>query len=521
MTAIATQIGSVLGGVLAQLDDGAPTPLDTPEIVWSALLPLLILAGGAIVVLTVASLIPFMKRPGAITAVTVLIGAASLAACVPVWQRVQDPDRGPLSVVAGAIGVDGFTVVATGLIAASVILGALLLHGYVRREEIDGPEMYVLMLLSASGGAIMASANDLIVTFLGLEALSIAVYVMASMHRKRAEAQEAGFKYFILGAFASAFFLYGIAMVYGATGSTNLVEIASFLSSQILLTDGLLMVGMALLLVGFGFKVAAVPFHSWTPDVYQGAPTPVTAFMASAVKVGAFAAIVRVFYLTLGTHSIDWQPVIYVLAVLSLVVGAVLAVVQTDVRRMLAYSSISHAGFLLVGVQAATVQGVEAMLFYLVAYSFMVIGSFGVVGLVTRRGDAASSLDDFRGLSRSRPVLALAFTVFLLSQAGVPATSGFFAKFYVIGAAVDARSYWLALAAMLASVIAAVLYLKIIVSMYLSAEEGEEIEGPRVAIPGTAAVALVAAIAVTLVVGVLPNLLLDLLRDATPVLVAF
>ncbi|MDZ7679299.1 MAG: NADH-quinone oxidoreductase subunit N [Acidimicrobiales bacterium] len=521
MTAVATQIGSGLSGVLAQLDDVAPVPLETPEIVWSALLPLLILAGGAIVVLTVASLIPFMKRPGAITAVTVLIGAASLAACVPVWQRVQDPDRGPLSVVAGAIGVDGFTVVATGLIAASVILGALLLHGYVRREEIDGPEMYVLMLLSASGGAIMASANDLIVMFLGLEALSIAVYVMASMHRKRAEAQEAGFKYFILGAFASAFFLYGIAMVYGATGSTNLVEIASFLSSQILLTDGLLMVGMALLLVGFGFKVAAVPFHSWTPDVYQGAPTPVTAFMAAAVKVGAFAAIVRVLYLALGTHSVDWQPVIYVLAVLSLVVGAVLAVVQTDVRRMLAYSSISHAGFLLVGIQAATAQGVEAMLFYLVAYSFMVMGSFGVVGLVTRRGDAASSLDDFRGLSRSRPVLALAFTVFLLSQAGVPATSGFFAKFYVIGAAVDARSYWLALAAMLASVIAAVLYLKIIVSMYLSGDEGEEVEGPRVAIPGTAAVALVAAIAVTLVVGVLPNLLLDLLRDATPVLVAF
>jgi NADH-quinone oxidoreductase subunit N len=509
---------AAMSSVLAQLDP--PTPLDTPEIVWSAFLPLVILAAGAILLLTVSSLVPLMKSTGASTVATVLIGAAALIACVPVWQRVQDPDRGPISAVAGALGIDGFSVMATGLIAATVILGALLLDGYLRREDIQGPEMYVLVLLSASGGAIMVAANDLIVLFLGLEALSIAVYVMAAMHRKRVEAQEAGFKYFILGAFSSAFFLYGIALVYGATGSTNLVHIASFLSTNVLLRDGLLMVGMALLLVGFGFKVAAVPFHSWTPDVYQGSPTPVTAFMAASVKVGAFAALVRVFTVALGTYSVDWQPVIYALAVLSMIVGAVLAVVQTDIKRMLAYSSISHAGFLLVGVQAATSQGVESVLFYLVAYAFMVMGSFGVVGLVTQTGDAASSLTDIRGLSRSRPLLALAFTVFLLAQAGVPATSGFFAKFYVIGAAVDARSYWLALVAMLSSVVAAVLYLRIIVSMYLAGGEDEVVEGPRVAVPGTAVVALVIAIAVTLVVGVLPELLLDLVRDAAPVLVA-
>ena len=512
---------AALSGVIAQADD--VVPLATPEVQWSALWPIIILGLGGIVLLTVASLVKGMKAPGANAGFTVLVALGTIIACVPVWQRVQDPERGPFSAVGGAIGIDGFSVLATGLIAIAVILAALLLDDYLRREDLDGAEMYALMLLSAAGGALMASANDLIVMFIGLEAVSIAVYVMAAMHRGRAESQEAGFKYFIVGAFSSAFFLYGIAMVYGATGSTNLVEIADFLATQVLLRNGVLLMGMAMLLVGFGFKISAVPFQGWTPDVYQGAPTPVTAYMGSAVKVGAFAGMVRVFYLAFNTYSVDWQPMVYALAVVTMIVGAGLAIVQTDVKRMLAYSSISHAGFILVALQAATPQGIEALVFYLVSYVFMVAGSFGIVTLVAGKGDAATSLDDFKGLSHRRAGLALTFTVFLLSQAGVPLTSGFFAKFYVIGAAVDARSYWLAIIAMVASVVAAVLYLKIIVSMYLSSDhdgDGDAATGPKVSIPLPAATAIGFALVATIGFGLFPGPLVELARDAVPVLMA-
>lgn len=511
----------MIAAVLAQV--GEVTPLDTPEVVWSALWPLIILSLGGILLLTIASLVRGMKVPGANAAFTVIVGLATIVACVPMWQRVQDPERGPMSAVGGALGIDGFSVLATGLIAAAIILCALLLDDYLRREDLDGAEMYALMMLSGAGGALMASANDLIVLFLGLEVLSISVYVMAAMHRRRLESQEAGFKYFIVGAFSSAILLYGIAMVYGATGSTNLIDVADFLATQVLLRDAVLLVGMGLLLVGFGFKIAAVPFQGWAPDVYQGAPTPVTAYMGSAVKVGAFAGLVRVFYLALDTYSVDWQPMVYVLAIVTMVVGAALAVVQTDVKRMLAYSSISHAGFILVGLQAATAEGVQALLFYLVAYTFMVIGSFGVVALVSGVGDAATSLDDVKGLSRRRPGLALSFTVFLLAQAGVPLTSGFFGKFYVIAAAVDARSFWLALVAMVASVIAAVLYLKIIVSMYLSEDHDADEPapaGPKVDIPLTAGTAIGLCLLATIGFGIFPGPLVELARDAAPVLVA-
>ncbi len=426
--------------------------------------------------------------------------------------------------MAQAIGVDGFSVYITILIASAVVLTALIADGYLRQEGMEGPEFYVLMLLSASGGVVMASANDLIVMFLGLEVLSISVYVLAAMHRKRTTSQEAGIKYFVLGAFSSAFFLYGIAMVYGATGSTNMVRIASFLATEVPLTDATLLVGFAFLLVGFGFKIAAVPFHSWTPDVYEGSPTPVVAYMASGVKVAGFAGLIRVFSLTFSTYATDWQPIIYALAVLTLVVGAVLAVVQTDVKRMLAYSSINHAGFILLGVEAATAQGTSASLFYLAAYTFMVIGTFGVITVVSRKGDELTKLDDFKGLGGSRPLLAFVFTVFLLAQAGVPLTSGFFAKFYVLEAAVDASSYWLALVAMLTAVISAFLYLRIIVSMYMGAADGDdplpELEGPEVKVPAAAGLALAICLAVTVFVGFFPQHLLDLANDAIPVLVA-
>jgi NADH-quinone oxidoreductase subunit N len=503
--------------------------IDTPSVDWGGLAPMLVLIGGATLLLVVAALSRRKPLDGSYALFTVVVAGGSIAAAVPLWREVQDPDRGPFTVLSDALGIDGFSVFFTVVIGAAVILAALFADGYLRREGLDGAELYVLMLLSASGGVIMASANDLIVMFLGLEILSIAVYALAAMHLRRLQSQEAAVKYFILGAFSSAFFLYGIALVYGATGSTNLAHIlgyagASGFDPQVVAhPPALLLAGIALLLVGFGFKVAAVPFHAWTPDVYQGSPSPVVAFMASAVKAAGFAGLLRVFLLAFPNYAPDWQPFVYGLAVITLLVGAVLAVVQTDVKRMLAYSSISHAGFVLLGLQAATELGVAGALFYLAAYTFMVAGSFGVVTLVGRRGDAHHALDDYRGLARQHPVLALTFTLFLLAQAGVPLTAGFFAKFYVLGAAVDAGSWPLAITAMVSAVIAAFLYLRIVVTMYAGDDAGEAAEEaarPRVRVPFAAGLGLAVAAAFTLVFGFLPGPVAEVSRDATPELQA-
>jgi NADH-quinone oxidoreductase subunit N len=503
--------------LLSQPIEQEPVPIDGVDVAWSALAPMLTLIGGALLLLLVDALSSVKPLRSVYALYTTVTAAGAIALSIPLWDRVQDPDEGPFSTLGQALGVDGFTVFATITIAAAVILGALLLDGWLRREGMEGAEPYVLMLLSASGGVMMASANDLIVMFLGLEILSIAVYVLAAMHLRKITSQEAGVKYFVLGAFSSAFFLYGIALTYGGTGSTNLVEIADFLATTVLPGSGLVLAGLALLLVGFAFKVAAVPFHFWTPDVYQGAPSPSVAWMASGVKVAGFAGLLRVFYLAFGTYRLDWQPIVFAVAALTMVVGSVLAVVQTDVKRMLAYSSINHAGFVLVAVQAATEQGVEAALFYLAAYTFMVAGSFGVVAVISRKGDVGNSLDDYRGLSRDRPLLALTFALFLFAQAGVPLTSGFFAKFYVITAAVDAGSTWLAIIAMLTAVVAAFLYLRIIVSMYMSGEEAGEPRAIRV--PFAAGLALATCALVTLGVGLFPGALSGTAQDATPALV--
>jgi NADH-quinone oxidoreductase subunit N len=517
-------------------------PLDTPEITWSLLWPLMILVGGALVLITLTSLVPTTRNGSFPAAFTVVTAGAALASLIPIWNRVAG-DEGPRSVLAGALTIDAYTVFITGLLCLAVILAALLLDDYIRREGLESPEWFVLALLSASGGVLFASADDLIVVFLGLEVLSFAVYLLAAMHLRRSESQEAGFKYLILGAFSSALFLYGVALVYGATGSTNLRTIVSSLgeaNSRGLtpqLEASLLLAGMALLLVGFAFKVSAVPFHFWTPDVYQGSPTPVMAFMASAVKVAAFAALLRVFTVGFIPVAADWRPIVGALAVLTLVVGAVLAVVQTNVKRMLAYSSVNHAGFLLVGVYAAGfselaglgVEGRRAVLFYLFAYTFMVAGSIGVVTLVGRRGDDRHDLADYRGLAKSRPVLALALAVLLFAQAGVPFTAGFIAKFRVINAAVSVEAYLLAVVAMLSTVITVFLYLRITVAMFLEdtadaaadAEAEAEAEGAtprftpdRVAIPPAAALAIAVAVGVTLVFGFLPDLGGGIVRDA-------
>ena len=499
----------MIAALLAQVADAPELPL--PDVEYSALVPLLAPIGGALLLLLLGSLVPGRPAKGTYAFVGVTSGLASLVAAWFQWQDIRD--TGPYQAVANAVVIDGFAVFFVVTIAIAVVLGSLVADSYLRREELDGPEFYVLMLLSASGGMTMAVANDLIVLFLGLEILSIALYVLAGFHRGRGASREAALKYFLLGSFSSAVFLYGIALVYGATGSTQLPEVAGYLARNVATSNGVLLAGMALLLVGLGFKVAAVPFHTWTPDVYQGSPTPATAFMAAAAKAAGFAGLLRVFFSTFATLRLDWQPIVWVLAVLTIVVGSVLALVQSDIKRMLAYSSISHAGYVLIGLQAANPEGIAGSLFYLLSYTFMVLGSFAVVTLVGRRGDSRHDLDNYRGLAARRPGLALAFTVFLLAQAGIPFTTGLWAKFYVLSAAVEARSYALALVGVLAAVVAAFFYLRVTVLMYMAAPDDEA--GPPVRIPGTVGLALGLTLAFTVVFGFLPSPVIDFAEKAT------
>jgi len=531
--------------LLAQLTQ-EPTPISAgpeqvhvpgPDIYWPALIPLMILLVGGLLLLTFSSFLRGKAPRGIFAAATVVIALASALSVLPLWAQVQGwssllwwdihPEvTGPYTTIGGMVGVDGFTLFVTIVICAAVGLAALLTDGYLRREDMEGPEFYVLMLLSAAGGVILAMGNDLIVVFVGLETLSIAVYVLAGMHLRRVQSQESGIKYFVLGAFSSAFFLYGIALIYGATGSTNLVQIKAFMSEVVPTQNGLLLIGLGLLIVGLAFKVSAVPFHAWSPDVYDGAPTPGVAWMASGVKAAAFAGMIRIFVLTFSNYESTWKPIVYALAILSMIVGAALAVVQSNVKRMLAYSSISHAGFILMAVEAGSDMGNSAVLFYLAAYVFMVAGSFGVATIVGRRGDGHHLLADYKGLSRTNPLLAVAFTVLLLAQAGVPFTAGFFAKFYAVEAAVDASSTPLAIIAMLSAVVSAFLYLRIIVAMFMSGgDDGDDGPVPtraeRIPVPVGAAIALALCVAVTMVVGLFPNLLVDAAEKGQPALVQY
>ncbi|WP_419929765.1 NADH-quinone oxidoreductase subunit N [Candidatus Poriferisocius sp.] len=483
--------------------------VEIPDIQWLPLIPHLVMAGAAVVLLTIVSLAGSRLPGWFASAFTVAAGLGVLATAIPVWIRVSQ--WGPHSTIAGSIGVDQFSVFIIVVLACTVVLTALVADGFLHRENLDASAFYVLLMLSAAGGITMSSANNLIVLFLGLEILSLAVYVLVAMHLRRAESQEAGIKYFVLGAFASAFLLYGIALVYGATGSLNLIDIEGILQNNDLSDNGLLLAGMGMLLVGFGFKVAAVPFHAWTPDVYQGAPSPVVSYMAAGVKAAAFAALLRVFFAGFEDVADEWQPVVFGLAIASLAVGSMLAIVQTDVKRILAYSSISHAGFILVGVQAATDEGVASVLFYLAAYAAMAIGSFAVITVVSSPGDEGTGIDNMRGLAARRPLLAVAFTVLLLSQAGIPFTAGFWAKFEVITAAVDARSFWLAVIAMLAAVVAAFLYLRIVVAMFLDAPDPD---APRLRIPRGPALAIAIVVLFTLAFGIYPEPLFDLADHA-------
>ncbi|MHB8594490.1 MAG: NADH-quinone oxidoreductase subunit N [Acidimicrobiales bacterium] len=442
----------------------AQAHLVMPKIAYLSILPILVLLGGAVVILGMSSLTRRAMGPATTLGLTLATAAGALSLSLVQWFDVRH--HGPHIAIDGAVVQDGFSALVAVLVSCAVFVSALVGDTWVRREEVGGPEFHVLMLVSAAGAVIMGAANDLIVVFLGLEILSISLYVLAAFDSRRRQSGEAGLKYFLLGGFSSAVFVYGIALIYGATGTTNLPQIADYLARNVLLHDGLLLAGMAMLLVGFGFKAAAVPFHMWTPDVYQGSPTPVTGFMAAVAKAGAFAALLRVFVSSFGIMRSDWQPAIWVIAAVTLLLGALLALVQRDIKRMLAYSSINHAGFVLLGLQAATARGVEGSLYYLFVYTFMVIGSFAVITVVGGRGDGAHDLERYRGLARRAPMLAAALALLLVAQAGIPFTTGFLAKLEVISASVGAGSTALAVVAMVSAAVAAFFYLRVILLMY-------------------------------------------------------
>ncbi len=456
---------------LGAVTHAASNTIAVPSIRWLSILPPIIMIGGAVLLLGLASLVRRPLRVTVSTIATVVISGSALGIALWQWSDVQD--HGAHTYVKHAVVMDGFSVLVTMLVAIAMLLTALVADGYLRREGVHGAEFHVLAMVSASGAMLMGMANDLIIIFLGLEILSIALYVLTAFNYRRAASGEAALKYFILGGFSSAIFIYGVALTYGATGSTNLTQIADYLSKNVVLTNGLLLAGLALMIVGFAFKVAAVPFHMWTPDVYQGAPSPVTGFMAAIAKAGAFAAMMRVLISSFGVVEADWRPVVYGLAVLSLVLGAFVALRQRDVKRMLAYSSINHAGFILLGVAAGTARGVSSSLYYLFVYLFMVIGSFAVVTLLGGEGDADHDLSRYKGLAGRQPVLALALAVLLLAQAGAPFTTGLWAKVQVVFAAVDAGEVPLGVIAMVTAAVAAYFYLRVAVLMYAGGGLGE------------------------------------------------
>ncbi|WP_420610928.1 NADH-quinone oxidoreductase subunit N [Candidatus Poriferisodalis sp.] len=542
---------------MAQVEIG----FEAPAVDWWLLTPQIILVGAALGLLLVASLAPRALPDWASTATSIATGGAVAIVAAAQWSDWGSASRSTLS---DAFVSDGFSLLLTVLVGAGVVMTALVAHSALDRYGMAPPEFAALLLASAAGAVVMAGANDLIVLFLGLESLSIALYVLIALAGRRAPARESAMKYFVLGAFSSAFFLYGIALVYGSTGSTNLSGMGGFLFGSNrydsdylnLETDYLLLVGIALLLVGLGFKVAAVPFHFWAPDVYEGAPSPVTGYLASIAKAAGFAALARVLYVAVAEQSTAWAPILIGLAFATLAVGAVMAICQNDVKRMLAYSSISHAGFVLVGLSSVVGSGeraqwlvrvageasrvvtygsagggdaVSSAVFYLVAYSFMALGSFAVLSVVgaelrSPESDASThALSRYGGLARRRPVLALAFTVLLLAQAGVPFTSGFWAKVEVIRASIGAEGYVLAAVAMVTAVVSAFAYLRVVLAMYApedSADGDDSAPAARAGrprwggLPLTSVLAIGLAVAATVVVGVLPQTLLEWSRDA-------
>ncbi len=488
--------------------------LTMPSISYSALAPILFLLLGGVAIMAISAL---RRRPlssTATTTLTLIASVSALGASLIEWAHVSTSPA--TSTIAGALAVDGFSVTIAITVSCATILATLFAHHYLERMAIASAEYHVLALTAAAGAVVMGAANDLVVVFLGLELLSIALYVLVALNRKSQASEEAALKYFILGGFASAIFVFGIAFTYGATGSTNLQTIGNTLSASVAEKPSILLIGLALLLVGFCFKIAAVPFHLWTPDVYQGAPTPVTGFMAAVAKVGGFAALIRVLLAGLPTARSSWEPVLTAMAMATLLGGALLMVVQKDAKRMLAYSSINHAGFLMLGIVASSSAGLSADLFYLFTYSVATLGTFGILTMVATASDDDAGLSRLRGLATKHPVLAGSLTVLILTQAGVPLTTGFIAKFGVIEAAIGSSAVPLSIVAMVSAAIATFAYLRFVLNLY-AAPEGDlqslDLDGSTTS--PTAVVGVAITVAVSIFFGVVPSLLLGLTSTAS------
>ena len=502
-----------------------PTDIQAPSIAYGPLAPILIVFVAALLGVLVEAVVPHGARRTTQVVVAVVGLVAALVAVILLAGTTR-------LVAEAAVAIDGPTLFLQGTLCVLGIGSVLLLSersldasgGEVVSQAASLPgtrddlrlaessriqtEVYPLAMFALGGMLLFPACNNLLLMFVTLEVLSLPLYLMAGLaRRRRLLSQEAAVKYFLLGAFASAFFLYGVALLYGYAGSVDLGAIFTA-TGETGKSDGLLYLGLAMLGVGLLFKIGAVPFQAWTPDVYQGSPTPVTALMAACTKVAAFGALLRVFYVGFGRSQWEWRPMLWVIAILTMVVGAVLAVTQTDVKRMLAYSSIAHTGFILIGVIAINKDGLSGSLFYLLTYGFTTIASFAVVSLVRDSSGEATHLAQWSGLGRRSPVVAGVFAVLLFALAGIPLTSGFIAKFAVFKAAIEGGATALVVVGVVASAVTAFFYAKVVVLMFF---QEPALDGPTVAVPSAyTAVTIGLGLAVTLVLGVLPQSVLDL-----------
>ena len=425
------------------------------------------------------------------------------------------------SAFGGIVIIDAYACFWRLLLCFVAGLTVLLSHTYLREERLYFGEYYGFVLLSLSGMMVMVSAADLLTIYLGTELMSLSLYVMAGLKRSEPRSLEASAKYFVLGAFSSGILLYGISLLYGATGSTRLPAIAAAIAGRSL-DDPLLLAATVLLAVGFGFKLAVVPFHMWTPDVYQGAPTSVTAFMAVASKAASFGAFLRVFVEGLGGLKANWSAIFLLLCVATLVLGNIVALVQTNIKRMLAYSSIAHAGYALIGVVAAGMaggpaggaNGIAAVMLYFALYAFMTFGAFTIVAMLRKGGLDGDEIEDFTGLATRHPLAALLMLVFMVSLAGIPPTAGFIGKFYVFMSAVEAGLTWLAVLALVFAAISAYYYLRIVMVMYMREPVALTAASPRLVMSPALSIVLACAVAGVLFFGVYPNPLVNLAGQA-------
>ncbi len=474
-----------------------------PAVNWAAIGPELILSLTAMGLL-ILNVLAKKGAKGAIPYLGLAGIVLALLFCFSLWGKSEYAFN-------RMVVVDNYSLFFKMIFLITAALTVLMSIRFLQEEDFEYGEYYILVLFAAVGMMFMASAADLIIIFLGLETFSLAIYVLAGFFRTQPKSNESSLKYFLLGAFSTGFLLYGIALIYGATGTTNLKGIYEFVRKIHLFTDPLLLIGMGLLIVGFGFKVASVPFHMWTPDVYEGAPTSVTAFMSVGAKAAGFAAFLRVFLYALSSLQTDWVWILWVLAVLTMTLGNVVAIAQKNIKRMLAYSSIAHAGYILVAMVAASELGTASVLYYLLAYAFMNLGAFGVVILYGRKGEENINIGDYSGMASKYPLLAAAMAIFMFSLAGIPPTAGFVGKFYIFSAAVKAGYIGLAIIGVLNSALSVYFYLRVTVMMYM---RNPEKEFARLDLSPAMVIALMIAVLGTLQMGLTPSRYLDLARQS-------